>query len=414
MHGASWWRAVLSEEVSPAPAGSAVAVPRRDNDAPGFGLYVHWPFCLSKCPYCDFNAHVREGVDQERWRAALVRELAHYGERTRGRVLTSVFFGGGTPSLMEPETVAAVLDRLGDYWTLSPELEVTLEANPTSVEAGRFAGYRTAGVGRVSLGVQALNDADLARLGRTHGRQEALGAIELARRHFNRYSFDLIYARPDQTVEAWGQELDEAVSLSGGHLSVYKLTIEPGTTFEALHRRGRLQVPDQDTGAALWEETQARLDKAGLAAYEISNHAVAGQECRHNLTYWRYGDYVGIGPGAHGRLGDAGGVKHATRQHRVPEIWLERVERDGQATTQDEPVPAADRRFELLMMGLRPERGLPRARVRAELGREIEEVVDPAGLAELVEGGFIELDTEGLRATPAGRPLLNALLVRLI
>ncbi len=382
-------------------------------DHPGFGIYIHWPFCLSKCPYCDFNSHVREQVEHTRWREALLRELDHYAAVTKGRTVTSVFFGGGTPSLMEPQTVGAVLDGIAARWPIATTIEVTLEANPTSVEAGRFAGYRAAGVNRVSLGIQALNDTDLKALGRTHDHTQALDAIRLAARSFDRYSFDLIYARPNQTVAAWADELDRAISLSGGHLSVYQLTIEAGTTFEAMHRRGLLKVPDEDLGAALWEETQARLSVAGLPAYEISNHAIPGQECRHNLLYWRYGDYVGIGPGAHGRLTVAG-EKMATRQHRAPEIWLERVERDGHATTHHTAVPTDERRAELLMMGLRPRDGLSRIRVRQELGAEIEAVVKPDGLAELCEGGFVELDAAGLRCTETGRPLLNAVLARLL
>jgi putative oxygen-independent coproporphyrinogen III oxidase len=392
---------------------SPAALPEAGSADPGFGIYIHWPFCLSKCPYCDFNSHVREGVDQQQWQAALLAELDHYRADSAGRTVTSIFFGGGTPSLMQPATVGAVLDGIAARWPVVGDVEITLEANPTSVEAGHFAGYRAAGVNRVSLGVQALSDTDLKALGRTHDQAQALDAIALAARSFDRYSFDLIYARPGQTVAAWAEELDRAIALSGGHLSVYQLTIEVGTTFEALHRRGLLTVPDEDLGAALWEETQARLEAAGLPGYEISNHAVPGQECRHNLLYWRYGDYLGIGPGAHGRL-TLQGQKFATRQHRAPEIWLQRVQRDGHATTHRDIVPPADRRAELLMMGLRPRDGLTRERVRAELGAEIEAVVDPAGLAELLAGGFVSLDTQGLRCTPRGHPVLNAVLAKLI
>src|SRR5262245_38165171 len=282
-------------------------------DDPGFGLYVHWPFCLSKCPYCDFNSHVRAAIDHSRWRAALLRELDHYAAHTRGRRLTSIFFGGGTPSLMEPATVAAVIERAAEHWPLASDVEITLEANPTSVEAGKFAAFRTSGVNRVSLGVQALNDADLKFLGRHHSAAEARAAIDIARRHFARYSFDLIYARPGQSAAAWRSELAEAVGLAGDHLSVYQLTIEPETVFGAAHRRGELAVPREEEAAALFELTQERLGEAGLPAYEISNHARPGGESRHNLTYWRYGDYVGIGPGAHGRL-TVGSEKLATRQ----------------------------------------------------------------------------------------------------
>jgi oxygen-independent coproporphyrinogen-3 oxidase len=308
-------------------------------DVAGFALYVHWPFCRSKCPYCDFNSHVREDVDHARWRAALLAELDHFADRTGGRQLTSIFFGGGTPSLMAPETVAAVIDRATERWAPAPGIEITLEANPTSVEAGKFAGFRVAGVNRVSLGVQALNDADLAALGRQHSAAEAVAAVRLAQRHFPRVSFDLIYARSGQSLSAWRMELAEALELASEHLSVYQLTIEPETAFGAAWRRGELTVPDEDSAAALYEETQTILEKAGMPAYEISNHARAGSACRHNLTYWRYGDYAGIGPGAHGRL-TLGDGRRATRQHRAPEAWLGAVEAQGHATRQDNIVPA--------------------------------------------------------------------------
>jgi oxygen-independent coproporphyrinogen-3 oxidase len=380
---------------------------------PGFGLYVHWPFCLSKCPYCDFNSHVRAGVDHGRWRAALLRELDHYAADTTGRTLTSIFFGGGTPSLMEAATVAAVIERGRARWLFADNIEITLEANPTSVEAGKFAGFRSAGVNRVSLGVQALNDADLKFLGRQHSAVEARAAIDIARRHFGRYSFDLIYARPDQTAAAWGAELDEALALAGDHLSVYQLTIEPETAFGAAHRRGELQVPDEDDVGVLFELTQERLADAGLPAYEISNHARPGSESRHNLTYWRYGDYVGIGPGAHGRL-TIGSEKLATRQHRAPEAWLAAVEANGHATRQRDPVGADDRLNELLMMGLRTAEGVRRRRIAAECGRPLEALLDPTRLDRLINGGFLLLDDAGLRATVAGRQRLNAVLAELL
>jgi len=380
---------------------------------PGFGLYVHWPFCLSKCPYCDFNSHVRAAVDHGRWWAALLRELDHYAADTQGRRLTSIFFGGGTPSLMEPTTVAAVIARAGEHWPFAPDIEITLEANPTSVEAGKFAGFRGAGVNRVSLGVQALNDADLKFLGRHHSAAEARAALDIARRHFERYSFDLIYARPGQSATAWSAELAEALDLAGDHLSVYQLTIEAETVFGAAHRRGELHVPDEDEAGALFELTQALLDAAGLPAYEISNHARPGGESRHNLTYWRYGDYIGIGPGAHGRL-TIGGDKFATRQHRAPEAWLAAVEAAGHSTRQRDPVAAEDRLSELLMMGLRTVDGVRRSRVAAECGRPLEALIDKARLARLVDGGFLRLDGAGLRATAAGRQRLNAVIADLL
>jgi oxygen-independent coproporphyrinogen-3 oxidase len=379
----------------------------------GFALYVHWPFCLSKCPYCDFNSHVREGVDHTRWRAALLGELDHFADRSGGRHLTSIFFGGGTPSLMAPETVAAVIERATERWTPAPDIEITLEANPTSVEAGKFAGFRLAGVNRVSLGVQALNDADLAALGRQHSAAEAVAAVRLAQRHFPRVSFDLIYARSGQSLSAWRMELAEALELASEHLSVYQLTIEPETAFGAAWRRGELTVPDADSAAALYEETQAILEAAGMPAYEISNHARPGSACRHNLTYWRYGDYVGIGPGAHGRL-TLGGARCATRQHRAPEAWLDAVEARGHATRQDNVVPADEQQIEMTMMGLRLADGISRARFQEVTGAAIETAFAPERLGRLIDGGFLVLDADGLRATPAGRQRLNAVLQALL
>jgi putative oxygen-independent coproporphyrinogen III oxidase len=380
---------------------------------PGFGLYVHWPFCRSKCPYCDFNSHVRAAVDHGRWRGALLRELEHYGAATKGRRLTSIFFGGGTPSLMEPETVGAVIEQARRIWRADSEIEITLEANPTSVEAEKFAAFRDAGVNRVSLGVQSLREADLKFLGRQHSAGEAQQAIELARRYFDRFTFDLIYARPGQTVAAWREELREALALAGNHLSVYQLTIEPETAFASAVRRGDFTVPDEDMAAALYEATQEALAEAGLPAYEISNHARPGEESRHNLTYWRYGDYAGIGPGAHGRL-TLEGVKYATRQHRAPEAWLEMVEQKGHATRQRDVVDAEARREEMLMMGLRLAEGIDANRFASETGETLLSALDPPRLKALIEGGFVELDESGLRATAAGRQRLNAVLAQLL
>jgi putative oxygen-independent coproporphyrinogen III oxidase len=380
---------------------------------PGFGLYVHWPFCRSKCPYCDFNSHVRAAVDHGRWRRALLRELEHYGEATKGRRLTSIFFGGGTPSLMEPETVGAVIEQARGIWQADPDIEITLEANPTSVEAEKFAAFREAGVNRVSLGVQSLREADLKFLGRQHSAGEARQAIELARRYFDRFTFDLIYARPGQTVAAWREELREALALAGNHLSVYQLTIEPETAFASAVRRGDFTVPDEDRAAELYETTQEALAEAGLPAYEISNHARPGEESRHNLTYWRYGDYAGIGPGAHGRL-TLDAVKYATRQHRAPEVWLEMAEQKGHATRQRDVVDAEARREEMLMMGLRLAEGIDAGRFAAETGETLISALDPPRLKALIEGGFVELDDQGLRATAAGRQRLNAVLAQLL
>ncbi len=374
----------------------------------GFGLYIHWPFCLSKCPYCDFNSHVRTSIDQRRWRNALVRELRHYAGETPGRRVTSVFFGGGTPSLMAPDTVAAVVGAAGEAWTLDPQLEITLEANPTSVEADRFAAYREAGVNRLSLGVQALDDAALAFLGRKHSAAEAIAALETAQGVFARVSFDLIYARPAQRVGEWRDELRKAANLAGEHLSVYQLTIEPATAFHAAWRRGDLVPPEEPLAAGLFETTQEILDAAGLPAYEISNHARPGGHCRHNLTYWRYEDYVGVGPGAHGRLTLAG-EKWATRQHRAPEAWLAAVEQNGHATRSRMRLTADERLAELVMMGLRLTEGISRAAFRRETGEDPEHLFDERRLSASRDAGYLEIDAEGIRATAAGRQRLTAL-----
>jgi putative oxygen-independent coproporphyrinogen III oxidase len=379
----------------------------------GFGIYLHWPFCRSKCPYCDFNSHVREQVDQARWRQALLAELDHYAEATAGRRLDSVFFGGGTPSLMPPATVAALIERIAQHWPMSQDVEITLEANPTSVESANFADLAASGVNRVSLGIQALDDADLRFLGRGHSAAEALAALDLARRHFRRFSFDLIYARPGQTPKAWAAELKRALKLAGEHLSLYQLTIEANTAFEGAHRRGEFAIPGEETAADLYEATQASLEGAGLPAYEISNHARSGAECRHNLVYWRGGDYLGVGPGAHGRLTEAG-QRFLTRQHRAPEAWLAQVEASGHATRERRALTRLERQEELLLMGLRLTAGIGRARFRHALGREIEEAITPSHLAPLIDGGFIELDDDGLRATSAGRQRLNAVLAALV
>jgi oxygen-independent coproporphyrinogen-3 oxidase len=383
------------------------------DQGPGFGIYVHWPFCLAKCPYCDFNSHVRASIDHARWRDALLTELDHYASLTPGRRVTSVFFGGGTPSLMEPATVAAVIERIGRHWTLNPGLEITLEANPTSVEAGRFAGFRAAGVNRVSLGIQALDDASLKFLGRAHSASEALGAVGLAARHFDRFSFDLIYARPGQSVADWEAELRRALDHAVGHLSVYQLTIEEGTQFHTLHSRGAFAIPDDELAGDLYEATQSLLEAAGLPAYEISNHARPGEESRHNLTYWRYGDYVGIGPGAHGRL-TLDGTKYATRAHRAPESWLDLVARHGHGGHASEEIAPSERLVELLMMGLRLAEGVSLAHLHHETGLSAEQALDPAGLRRMVDGGFVELTPTRLRATAAGRQRLNGLLAQLL
>jgi len=377
---------------------------------PGFGVYIHWPFCAAKCPYCDFNSHVRHRQpDQKRFAAAFTREIATVAARAPGRTVSSIFLGGGTPSLMEPATVGAILDAVAAHWTVADGAEVTLEANPSSVEAGRFRGYRTAGINRVSLGVQALNDRDLRFLGRLHDVAAALAAIEIARETFPRLSFDLIYARPGQTPAQWAMELKSAIGRAADHLSLYQLTIEPGTPFHALHLAGKLATPDEDTAAALYRVTQEVCDAAGLPAYEISNHAVPGAECRHNLVYWRYGEYAGIGPGAHGRLIGAG-ARHATSNEPLPEAWLEKVESWGDGIVVDDPLTSEEEGDEMLLMGLRLVEGIDLARYRALAGRTL----DPARLADLVAHGMVE-ETPGarLRATRAGFFVLDAVVADL-
>ena len=381
------------------------------------GVYVHWPFCKSKCPYCDFNSHVREGVEQARWRDALLKELEHAAREAPGRRVETIFFGGGTPSLMATETVGAVIARVKSLWDSAPDLEITLEANPTSVEAGQFAALAAAGVNRVSLGVQALNAQSLKFLGREHSTDEALDALDTARRHFARYSFDLIYARPGQTPEAWASELERALALAGEHLSLYQLTIERGTRFFANHARGAFVLPDEEAAAAMFEATQARLAAAGLPAYEISNHARPGAACRHNLIYWRYQDYVGIGPGAHGRFAEGetqGPRKRATRRASGPEAWLDAVERTGHGTAESSVVTGRDLVEEALMMGLRLADGIDRATFASVTGADPVAALGEAKLAPLIAAGFLEIRPDRLRATAAGRQRLNALLERLI
>ncbi|WP_374310481.1 radical SAM family heme chaperone HemW [Dongia sp.] len=383
------------------------------SDPRGFGIYIHWPFCKAKCPYCDFNSHVRERIEEADWRDSYLKELAHYAALTPGRTVTSIFFGGGTPSLMDPKTAETVIDAVARHWRMANDVEITLEANPTSVEGAKLKGFRAAGINRVSLGIQALDDVDLKFLGRQHNHQEALAALDLAANTFDRFTFDLIYARPGQTPQLWEKELARALTFAADHISLYQLTIETGTVFEQAYARGDFVLPDEDMQAELFEMTQAMLGAAGLAAYEISNHARPGSESRHNLTYWRYGDYVGIGPGAHGRL-TIDGRKLATRQHRAPERWLEMVATQGHATRQSDDVPVDARISELAMMGLRLAEGIPFTRFEAEAGRPFAECLDPARLRRLGEGGFLESRDGRLMATDAGRQRLDALLGELL
>ena len=388
-------------------------------DEHGFGVYVHWPFCAQKCPYCDFNSHVRfGGWDEARFLAAYKQEISHIAAISGSRVVSSIFFGGGTPSLMKAETVAGILDHIAGLWTIDSDAEITLEANPGSVEATRFRGYKAAGVSRISLGVQSLRDEELKKLGRIHSVAEAMAAVRMAREMFDRFSFDVIYARPGQTPEAWREELKEALALAGKHLSLYQLTIEPETPFAELHAAGKLVVPDGEAALALYQLTQELTGAAGLPAYEISNHASPGEESRHNLIYWRYGEYAGVGPGAHGRL-ILGGARHATVAERNPESWAAAVERAGHGFSHVERLTRAQQADEMLLMGLRLAEGLDLDRLAAVGG------VRPAAtvLAELERQGLIErlaspppaCGESGcrIRATKRGRFVLNEVVLRL-
>ncbi|WP_298812767.1 radical SAM family heme chaperone HemW [uncultured Sphingomonas sp.] len=370
-------------------------------------LYVHWPFCVSKCPYCDFNSHVREQVDQARWRDALLLDLAHEVAALPGRRLGSIFFGGGTPSLMPPATVAAIIQAAISAWSPVADLEITLEANPSSVEAARFADLAAAGVNRVSLGLQALNDRALHFLGRAHDVAEGLGALDTAQRSFARVSFDLIYARPGQPIDDWEAELRRALSFGTEHLSLYQLTIEPGTRFATEAAAGRLVIPDADTAADLFERTRAITAIAGIPAYEVSNHARAGAQSRHNLAYWRYRDYAGIGPGAHGRRHG-----HATQRRRKPENWLAAVDRNRHGIEVEEALAPALQASEALLMGLRLAEGVDLSRITRRTGLTTDELIDRRAVAQLPE--LIHLDGDHLTVTDAGMLLLDAILPRVV
>jgi oxygen-independent coproporphyrinogen-3 oxidase len=366
-------------------------------------LYIHWPFCLAKCPYCDFNSHVRDSIPQGRFRAALRRELAWEAERLGRRQLGSIFFGGGTPSLMQPETVAALIADARSQFDADDSLEITLEANPTSVEAARLAGFRDAGVNRLSLGVQSLDDAVLRWLGRQHSAAQARAALEMARDTFPRLSFDLIYARPGQTLAAWQAELRESLALAADHLSLYQLTIEPGTAFATRHARGEIVLPEDDAAAVLYEATGAAAAEFGLQGYEVSNYARPGAESRHNLTYWRYGDYAGIGPGAHGRLTLNGGL-HAVQRHRAPEAWAALVETVGHGTTAETALMPEEKAREMLLMGLRLTEGVDAARFAARAGQSLAEALDPAVLAQALAEGYLAWRSaeSGYQGVPGG------------
>jgi oxygen-independent coproporphyrinogen-3 oxidase len=384
---------------------ATAAIPLRLNaerTAEPLALYVHWPFCVSKCPYCDFNSHVRDSIDQELWRKALLSDLEHEAALLPGRRLTSIFFGGGTPSLMDPATVAAVIGAAREYWTASEGIEITLEANPSSVEAARFADLAAAGVNRVSLGLQAFDDPSLAFLGRAHSGPEGLAALAVAQRHFERVNFDLIYALPGQTEAQWSTTLERALGLGTGHLSLYQLTIEPGTRFATLHAAGKLEPLDLDLAATLFEVTAERTATAGLPAYEISNHARPGEESRHNLTYWRYGDYAGIGPGAHGR-------RHGMRtvRHKKPENFLKATAGNGHGLVEEEALTNSEAADEALVMGLRLAEGIDVAALEERLGAPL---VAPRSVARLVESGHLEWKEARLCTTAAGRLLLDHIL----
>ena len=375
----------------------------------GFGLYLHWPFCQAKCPYCDFNSFVRDSIDHARWTDAYLTELDRYAALLPGRVLNSIFFGGGTPSLMDPDAVAAILDRIKKHWPLANDLEITLEANPTSVEAGRFQAFAEAGINRVSLGVQALNDRDLRRLRRMHSTSDAIQAFDIAKKYFERVSFDLIYARQNQGLSDWQSELSEAMIMAVDHLSLYQLTIEPGTAFGARHDQGKLiGLPDDDKAADMYEATQEMCEAAGYAAYEVSNHAKTGAESRHNLIYWRYGDFAGIGPGAHGRL-TLDGDRYATDTIKNPERWLQAVERAHGEKTRH-VIPLKDQAQEYLMMSLRLSEGMRLSRFSQLAGQDLR----TDALSRLTDLGMLTVSGDVAKTTRQGRVVLNAVIAELL
>ena len=394
MHLRNSWQVVLPE----------------NNQSGGFGLYIHWPFCQSKCPYCDFNSHVSASIDQSRWLASYINEIKHLGRETPSRILDTVFFGGGTPSLMRPEIVAGIMETIRATWRVSNSFEVTLEANPTSVEAGRFQGYRDAGVNRVSIGIQALNDNDLHALGRLHSVSEARKALDTAHHIFDRVSFDLIYARQGQTLADWQAELTQAVQMASGHISLYQLTIEEGTAFGDRYARGKLPgLPPDDDAADMYFETQDICAAAGLPAYEISNHASPGNESRHNLIYWNYADYGGIGPGAHGRL-SLNGSRYATETYIQPGKWLEQVENHGKGESLRNKLSSGDQGAEYLMMGLRIDQGISLSRYQSLTGDRIKSTI----INDLTDIGVVRVAGDRLAATPKGRPVLNSIIRELL
>lgn len=372
-------------------------------------LYIHWPFCVSKCPYCDFNSHVRESVDQDIWLAALLADMAYEAALTRGRPLTSIFFGGGTPSLMPPSTVAALIAAAEQHWGFADNIEITLEANPSSVEAARFADLAVAGVNRVSLGLQSLENDALAFLGRAHSVSESLDALAIAQRHFGRVNIDLIYARPDQTAQQWQLELKRAIAFGTDHMSLYQLTIEPGTRFETMVRTGDFVPADIDDAATLYELTQELTSAAGIPAYEISNHARPGSESRHNLSYWRYDDYIGTGPGAHGRR-----LNYATQRHKKPENFLSAVDRNAHGISSEETLDSSTRATESLLMGLRLAEGVSLQRLSARTGIAPDALLDIDAVERIAKLGLIGRIGDHFTVTPKGMPLLDAILPEIV
>ncbi|MVZ97511.1 coproporphyrinogen III oxidase [Sphingorhabdus sp. IMCC26285] len=372
-------------------------------------LYIHWPFCISKCPYCDFNSHVRESVDQDAWRTALLKDMAYEAGLTKGRSLTSIFFGGGTPSLMPPATVSALIDAAEAHWGFADDIEITLEANPSSVEAARFADVAKAGVNRVSLGLQSLDDGALAFLGRAHSVAESLDALSIAQQHFARVNIDLIYARPDQTADQWEAELRQALSFGTDHMSLYQLTIEPGTRFETMVRTGQFLPADNDEAATLYDRTQSLTAAAGLPAYEISNHSRQGSESRHNLSYWRYDDYIGIGPGAHGRR-----LNNATQRHKKPENFISAIKRNGHALASEEVLDPASRATEALLMGLRLAEGICLDRLSQKTGIAPESLLDTEAVDRIAKLGLIHRSESRVIVTTQGMPLLDAILPEIV
>ncbi len=394
-----------------------------------FGVYIHWPFCKAKCPYCDFNSHVSDSIDHEKWVQSYLREIDHVASMTKGRAVTSIFFGGGTPSLMKPDTVEKILNHIAKVWHVKEGIEITLEANPTSIEAQKFQDFKVAGINRVSVGVQSLRDDQLKFLGREHSAIEAVGAIKTAAKIFDRYSFDLIYARPEQQIDDWKAELKEAIQYAQGHLSLYQLTIEQGTPFYTQAARGEFRIPEQDQAGEFYEVTQDVLGQAGLPAYEISNHAAKGQESTHNMTYWRYGDYAGIGPGAHGRLtfkspharkreeaasSPASSYKYATRTHRAPDIWLDKVSKEGHGYHPFEEVGAQERLTEMMMMGLRLRDGVALKNIEDETGQDWRMVLAQDKIQHLVDENLLALSKTHIMPTQNGMQRLNGLLSYLL